>query len=158
MINLITWIAAIIFVEATVEIEVSSQLFTGFRSRIVHVKWIGWYLNGLFSCGYCLSVWVSAVAALFIQGSIITPSHCFLSEFTQCVMPFMIADYIFKIFIIHRLANAWHELIHRWLEKIPWILAFNKIEYSNTIDMLELGEQDDAAKTTEPTDKQIAAQ
>jgi len=137
---LTAWVAAVVFVEATVEIEVNSKLFSGFRGRIVGVKWVGWYLNGLFSCGYCLSVWVSAAAALFVPGDIITPiATSALGKLVASKLPFVVADYLFKIFVIHRLANIWHECVYRWLERMPFVLAFKpeaRIDDDNVIETM----------------------
>jgi hypothetical protein len=147
---IIAWVAAVIFVEATVEIEVNSELFAGFRGRIIGIRWVGWYLNGLFSCGYCLSVWVSAVAALFVPGDIITVSaFASLSKLTSGDLPFVIADYLFKIFVIHRLANIWHEVVYRWLERMPFVLAFKRAETNkNVIDLEEdYGEERTGSET-----------
>ena len=131
---IIAWMAAIIFVEATTEIEVTSVLFSGVRERLIKIRWVGWYVHGLFSCGYCLSVWVSAVAALFVPGDVILwTTEAFLGKLTTCATPFTIADYIFKIFVIHRLANVWHEGVYRWLERMPFVLAFKSGELTDNI-------------------------
>lgn len=142
---IICWIAAIIFVEAVVEIEVNSVLFAGFRARIARIKLVGWYFNGLFSCGYCLSVWVSAIAAAFVPGNIVLITESLLGHaLTNDSTVAIILDYVVKIFVIHRLANKWHELVYRWLERMPFILAFkndqstSRLNIPANIDLVEL--------------------
>ena len=111
---------AIIFVEAVVEIEVDSALFSSFRSRVHDIKYFGHYLGGLFTCGYCLSVWVSAiVAALYI------PTRVGWIELkTDYFALYWIINFILNTFILHRLSGIWHELIKRWFDRVPFVLAF----------------------------------
>jgi hypothetical protein len=131
--DILIWIFAIVFVEATVEIEVESELFIAIRSRISQfsvfgrLKWLGWYFNGLLSCGYCLSVWISAVIALFIPTTILDANTVgSVIGRIDATWPFVVVDYIIKIFVLHRLSNVWHELVYRWLERMPYMLAFKK--------------------------------
>jgi hypothetical protein len=140
--NILIWLAAIIAVEAATEIEVNSELFKGFRGNIVRVKWVGWYLNGLFSCGYCLSVWVAALSALIIPGDVVVwVSSAVLGKITTCQVPFTIADFIIKTLVIHRLSNVVHEGIYRWLARMPIILGLRPIEIES--DILDIGADDD---------------
>lgn len=142
--TIVTWLAAVIFVEATVEIEVNSEIFQGFRARTIKIPWVGWYLHGLFSCGYCLSVWVAAAAALFVPGDVVSwIASATLGKLTNNETPFVIADYLFKIFIIHRLANIWHEGVYRWLARMPFILGLKPIEFDPETMELDNGEEQD---------------
>jgi len=142
--TIVTWLAAIIFVEATVEIEVNSGIFQGFRARIIKIPWVGWYLHGLFSCGYCLSVWVAAATALFVPGDVVSwIASATLGKLTNNEIPFAIADYLFKIFVIHRLANIWHEGVYRWLARMPFILGLKPIEFDSETMELDNGEEQD---------------
>jgi hypothetical protein len=124
MSEILLWIAVVIAIEATVEIEVDSVIFQGFRARLADIRGrLGWYLNGLFSCGYCLSVWVSILGALVIP----TTFGC----------PWIVA-FIIKIFVLHRLSNMWHELLKRWFDRIPVVLAFKPEDLSSdqTIEVI----------------------
>lgn len=109
--QIIVWVTVIIAIEAIVEILTESILFEGFRSRLHDLPWEKprWYFSGLFSCGYCLSVWVSAAGAFVIQDSITN---------------IFVVDIIIKIFVLHRLSNIWHEVMKRVLDRIPLVLAF----------------------------------
>ena len=150
MSEILFWIMAVICVEAIVEIEVNSDLFAGIRDRIAKIKGLpGWYLNGLFSCGYCLSVWVSAVIALFIPTKII-PSAGSLFDMPTVIVG--IANYLLIVFVLHRLSNIWHEVVYRWIERLPYIISIRSSseeeEVFNTSDLLggsdgghELGEE-----------------
>lgn len=133
--TIILLFVAVIFVEAVVEIEVESEIFAGFRNKLAKIRGrIGWYLNGLFSCGYCLSVWVSAIAALFVPITII--DNVWLSNFCDipnCVV--LIVDTVFKTFLIHRLSNIWHEVVYRWLGRIPFVLAFRPSSDNKEIEL-----------------------
>jgi len=130
--TVVAWAAAIVFIEATVEIEVASEIFRGFRSRVVRVPLIGWYLNGLFSCGYCLSVWVSAIAALFVPGSLLSVCDSAVAcKIFGGVWPILVADYLFKVFVLHRLSNIWHEMVWRWLGRMPFVLGLRPIEFES---------------------------
>jgi hypothetical protein len=117
--QIIVWVAAVIFIEAVVEIEVESEIFMIIRDKLSRLKVFGWYLNGLLSCGYCLSVWVSAAVALVVPTELV--------QLQWGVISWM-ANYVLKIFILHRLANMWHEAVHRWINKEAFILAFMKDE------------------------------
>jgi hypothetical protein len=139
----IAWVAAVIFIEATVEIEVQSELFEGFRARMIKIPAIGWYLHGLFSCGYCLSVWVSALTALFVPGSLISLFDDSVIYGILGSTPLVIADYLFKVFVLHRLSNIWHEVVYRWLARMPYILGLRPTEFEP--DTMEL-EADGAEK------------
>jgi hypothetical protein len=71
-----------IAVEAVVEILLHSELFAWLRK-------IGW---PLFSCGWCLSVWIAAGAFGLI-----------LAGLWWLMIPLA----------VHRLSNAWHEIFGR---------------------------------------------
>jgi len=137
------WVAAIIFIEAVVEIEVESELFKAIRARLMpseHSRFITirWYINGLFSCGYCLSVWVSAIVALFVPTKFINDGMgSLLSEIVDCPIIFMVSSYIISVFVLHRFSNCLHELIHRWINRMPYIMAFRPVsDFSITNDIV----------------------
>jgi hypothetical protein len=140
--EILLWAACIIAIEAATEIEVESQLFAGFRgglSRIGEgrkgvIGFIFWYLHGLFSCGYCLSVWVAAGAALVIPTRLPWPEWYF-----------MVVSFIIKLLVLHRLSNIWHEAVYRWLGRMPFILGFSPVDTDPTI--LDTGEFNERGAT-----------
>ena len=95
------WAAVVIFVEAVTEIIVSGEVFFGLRDAISSKSE---FLGKLVNCGYCTSIWVSATVAWAVPLPV--TGHWFV-------------DIPIKIFVIHRLSNAFHELIYRWLERVP---------------------------------------
>lgn len=122
MIQAIQWLMAVIVVEAIVEIIVDSELFMPWRVFISkRTSIVGRFLGKLSTCGYCASVWVSALIAWAL------PGHVF---------SIYIADIFIRIFLLHRLSNIVHELFHRWLNRHPFGLFINfftgKAEESNT--------------------------
>ena len=126
MSHIIIWLCAIVFIEAVVEIEVASELFVKVRAKVSRLPLVGWYLNGLFSCGYCLSVWVSAAVALAIPTKIIPNDTGSLFDIPHPLTA--IANYLLIAFILHRLSNIWHEMVHRWLQRMPYLLSINNAE------------------------------
>jgi hypothetical protein len=105
------WIAAVVAVEAVVEIVISSDLFLTFRAWVTKVN--PGFLGKLFACGYCLSVWVAAVAAIFIPGQI-----------TGDPIP----DMVLKWLVLHRVSNAHHELLSRYFKRLPLVVVFNFVK------------------------------
>ena len=76
-----------IVVEAISEIITKSDLFSPLQNW---AKKRDTLVKKLFSCAYCLSVWISFIVCLF---------------FTEHRYPL-----ILEIFIVHRLSNYWHHL------------------------------------------------
>jgi hypothetical protein len=35
-------------------------------------------------------------------------------------------DMVFRVFVVHRLSNALHELLSRWFGRMPWVLVLNQ--------------------------------
>jgi hypothetical protein len=106
-------IALSIAVEAVTEIITSSKLFDGprtawkrwtypidgppSRNTLQHIKV---FIDDLWSCGYCTSVWIAALAAFFAPTLVAQP----------------IANWVINTFVLHRLSNALHatyELVRR---------------------------------------------
>ena len=100
-------ILSIIAIESIVEIIVSSELFMSFRNMMYKVSS---KIGTLFSCGYCLSVWISVPFSLFL---IINISGIY------------ILDVLIKIFILSRLSNIFHELLSRWFNRHPFVIMLN---------------------------------
>jgi len=96
---LLIWIILIISVEAVTEIVTSSNIFLSLREWI-YLK--SDFLGKLIQCGYCTSVWISAMVAWAAP----TPFH-------------PIFGYFIALFAIHRLSNLWHEFTVRWLNRAP---------------------------------------
>lgn len=100
--NVFSWLIVAVAVEAIVEILVASDLFDGFRRfwaklaipapdeqhSLKHT--IFWCPYKIFTCGYCLSVWVAGLVVL---------------------LDWSPASIIVKLFVIHRLSNLCHMAI-----------------------------------------------
>lgn len=94
--------------EAITEILVSGDIFSTFRE---YVWKINKFFGKLINCGYCLSVWVSA--------SLTIPIYYGLE----------LIYLIPLVFAIHRISNIWHELIVKWLKRLPICsVGLNKTE------------------------------
>jgi hypothetical protein len=104
--SMIALLLVIIAVEAVTEILVASKIFFALRDKISQR---GELWATFVNCGYCVSVWVSAAAVLVLPRLIIDHQ----------------VDYIFRIFIVHRLSNVLHELFSRWFGRMPWMLMLN---------------------------------
>ena len=106
------------------------------RKGIV-VGFIFWYIHGLFSCGYCLSVWVSAAAALVIPTNLVS----------QDAWYYVVANFAIKVLVLHRISNLWHEAVYRWINRMPFMLGFSPVDADpNTIDT---GDFDDQTNRTD---------
>lgn len=92
---------AVILVELLTELIVKSTIFKPFRRRI---KSLGSWFRELFSCGYCMSVWVAFGVVLVLQLSY---------DFTG-ITP---VDLGLTALIVHRLANYLHNFNDKWLDK-----------------------------------------
>lgn len=108
--NLIIWLVTVLAVERITEIIINGAIFERPRHWILSK-------NNLFSelvgCGYCMSVWVSAIFAWALPG-------CFFNnEYLNIAT---------KIFVAHGLSNILHELLKRWFDKIPILLCFQRVE------------------------------
>lgn len=107
--NSLIFLALTVTVEAITEIIVNGDIFQELRGWISRKSS---FFGMLISCGYCLSVWT----AMLLAGSI--PFK---------IVPFAVFDYVIKVFVLHRLSNVVHELIVRFLNRIPWQLVLTKI-------------------------------
>ena len=101
-------ILLILATEAITEIIVSGDIFSTFREYV-------WKINSFFgkliNCGYCLSVWVSALLTIPIYNGL---------ELIYLIP---------LVFAIHRLSNVWHEFIVKWLKRLPICsVGLNKTE------------------------------
>lgn len=114
--DLLLLLFLVIFVEAVTEILVDAKITGGLRDFIFsrasppipdnfpedrdppvgHAAWR--FLNDLFSCGYCMSVWVSAGAALFAP-------RWLLSD-VWVIGP--VVNWMVMLFAIHRISNFGH--------------------------------------------------
>ena len=110
MSSLILWVLAVIYTEAVTEILVNSMFFNGFRGLLFEINN---FLSELFSCGYCMSVWVSATVAWTLP---IGVDNKFIG-------------FVISTFVIHRLSNLFHEFTVRWLGRIPWTAQINQIQH-----------------------------
>lgn len=113
---LLSWLAAVIAVEAITEIAVQSDLFIRLRSILYKLN--PGLLGKLITCGYCFSVWVSIIG-WFMPGNI---------------TGIWILDGILRIFLLHRLSNVIHELFMRWEKRLPLVIVFNKVDETSQSD------------------------
>lgn len=108
----------IIAVEAVTEIIINGSIFDQIRAKIAlnaqnsNNMVIG-FINDLISCGYCFSVWVAALFAFFAPGDI---------------SGFLFADFIIKVFSIHRLSNIFHEFVSRWINRVPIMVSLQHVK------------------------------
>ncbi len=98
-------IAVIVATEAIVELIVSADITLWVRKLASDIdKILGILFFGkLFSCGYCMSVWVAAILFLWIP------------------------NWVLLIIIAHRASNVLHELFSRWFHRMPFTLVFNHV-------------------------------
>lgn len=108
--NLIIWLITVLAVERITEIIINGAIFERPRHWILSKNN---FFSELFGCGYCMSVWISAIFAWALPGSF------FNNEYLNIVV---------KIFAVHGLSNILHELFKRWLDKIPILLCLQRVE------------------------------
>jgi hypothetical protein len=106
---LLQWILAIIYVESLTEILIESELLFGFRNYLYKLS--PGFLGKLFTCGYCMSIWIAISAAWALPGNISQVA------WFDCVL---------RIFVLHRLSNILHELFSRWFKRLPWHVVLVK--------------------------------
>lgn len=111
MILFVIWLMAAVAIEGCVEIIVSSEFFIWLRAFFSKIN--PGFLGKLFTCGYCMSVWVAAAAAYFIPGSLINDP---------------IVDLILRWLVLHRMSNLVHELLSRYFKRLPLVLVFNLVK------------------------------
>jgi hypothetical protein len=98
---------------------VDSKIFFGLRNYLLLTEPTDSFpkfknfLGKLFSCGYCMSVWVAIPFAFLISGTIVN---------------ILGVDQFCKWMILHRVSNVLHELFSRWFNRTPWFLAIQKID------------------------------
>jgi hypothetical protein len=98
---MLSFLAAIILTELLTELIVKSVLFRPLRAKI---KGINDWFHELFSCGYCMSVWVSAGVVFTIGTSY---------DFTGI----SVVDVGLTALIVHRLSNYLHNFNDKFLDK-----------------------------------------
>lgn len=105
---MIAWLFAIICVEAITEIIINADIFLGLRTFLSKIS--PSFLGKLFTCGYCMSVWVAGCIAWSLPGTITN---------------YPIVDIIIKAFVLHRSANLVHEGFKRWFARLPLVFVLN---------------------------------
>ena len=106
----ILWTLAALAVERITEIIHNGSIFESPRD------WASRRSNffaSLLGCGFCLSVWVAAIFAWGLPGVFI---------------PLGFLNVVLKTFILMGLSNILHELLSRWFEKVPVLLAFQRLD------------------------------
>lgn len=134
--SLMIWIFVIIYVEAVTEVIVSGSIFVRFRNAISKKSE---FLGDLISCGYCLSVWVSATIAWGLPGRIFQS----MSQHQA----FFYVDIFVKIFVLHRLSNILHEGISRWIGRYPWVVSISNTAVDTDDDIIDISEEEDGTQT-----------
>lgn len=92
---------AVILTELFTELAIKSVVFRPIRERIK--KLCSW-LNDLFACGYCFSIWGSYGVVLLLG---------LAYNFTG----WYYIDLTLTGFIVHRLSNYLHNFNDKWLDK-----------------------------------------
>lgn len=108
---MIEFLLLIIFVEAMTEILTSSVILE--KPRILLSSMCPLF-GELIHCGYCTSVWVSAIAVA------LTPLPAIFSVYW--------VNFMVTTFVVHRLSNILHELFSKWLNRRPLSFAVHKTE------------------------------
>ncbi len=108
------WLLTIVAVEAMVEVIVNADITL--KVRVFFSKINPGFLGKLFSCGYCMSVWVAALVAWSLPG---------------VLTDYVILDVIIKIFVVHRLSNVFHECVSRWQKRLPFEFVFHSVYQDN---------------------------
>ena len=103
------WLITIIAIEALVELLISSEILISIRIYLTRLS--PNFLGKLFTCGYCMSVWVAIILVL-ISGN-------------------YIGDLIIKILALHRLSNVVHEAVTRWFKRLPWVVLTGNMQQDN---------------------------
>ena len=113
--TLLIWLAAVVAVEAVTEIVVSSDmpLILWFRDKCA--RYNPMFLGKMFSCGYCMSVWIAAMVAWALPGHLTN---------------YFVVDVIIKVFVLHRCSNVLHEAFSRWFKRLPFEFVLTKVEAS----------------------------
>lgn len=120
--NLLLLIFLVIATEAMTEIIVAAKITDGFRFKIAKLAhplppegeppseptssrrfWI--FLHDLFNCGYCTSVWVAMIWALFSPWFLHFGVECWITRQICWVVNWAIA-----VLVLHRLSNWIHIL------------------------------------------------
>jgi ABC-type iron transport system FetAB permease component len=87
--------------EAVVELLVKSVVFEPVRKFVSRVNWF----KQLFSCGYCMSVWVAAAAVACVPVAVMPLSD------------FVLVNILATTLVVHRLSNVMHNVIDKWTDK-----------------------------------------
>lgn len=92
---------SVVLVELLTELIVKSEIAKPLRKKI---KGINSWFRELFSCGYCMSVWVAFGVAILTG-----VSYSFTGVFP--------VDVGITAFILHRFSNYLHNFNDKWLDK-----------------------------------------
>ncbi len=106
---IITWLLAIIAVEALVELITTASIFDIPRAKLMSKSS---FIEALLSCGYCTSVWVAASIAWALPGTLIV----------------WWLDIIVKTLALHRASNFLHELRGLWTSGIQINHLVHKVD------------------------------
>ena len=115
MITVLTWILAALAIADISRIAVEEEVFEGFRKKLLSLPSVlGWYLGGLFSCGYCLSTYLSIAAAIVLPGA-------FTGIWT--------VDFIIRAFALHYLSFLFYEAFTRIKDRQPFMISLTRADH-----------------------------
>lgn len=100
-VSVLKFLSAVLLTEALTELVIKSEIAKPIRKFI---KSGGTWLDTLFSCGYCFSVWV-AVGVVFLLG------------LTYNLTGWYWVDLTLTSVLIHRLSNYLHNFNDKYLDK-----------------------------------------
>ena len=98
---LVKLLIAVVLVELFTELIVKSVIFRPVREKIKSIN--NWFAE-LFSCGYCMSVWVAFGIVFIIQP-------------VYNLTGYQLLDLSLIAFLAHRLSNYLHNFNDKWLDK-----------------------------------------
>lgn len=117
----------VILVESVTEIITSSTLFQPVRNWLAKKAFdssVASFFSKLIQCGYCASVWIAFSCAWILQFNLVN----------------FFIDWVIFAFVLHRLANFWHEFLSRWFSRHPIIMSIN---------LFKTGDSDGTQSTSE---------
>lgn len=143
MINfLMCLLLSVIVVEAVTEILADSKFFNWFRAWLYpknfnintvscFINNIRLYLFALFNCGYCLSVWVSALVAYMALGIYRLDNFDGLPDWIK---------WLGVTFILHRLSN-WLHVVYEYVRK-GRIVTVDVTHRQDSVEILPLDREE----------------
>jgi len=135
-------------IEAITEIIVEGDIFFNFRNFLARKN--PGFLGKLFSCGYCVSVWVAVPFGLAIS----IRHTILLSLFPEICKEvfevyFAIILCVGSVFFMHRISNVVHEFFKRFFDRYPFVLLHQKVKMSDALEAPPLSEAKERTEALE---------